>query len=1283
MTMRILLRVDESLLAAAALAVCLWAGGFASARADVIFNEVMADNQTAFQNGEDFPNWIELYNDSTTTDVSLSGWSFTDNPTRPRKWVFPNATKINRQARLFIYCDGLTNSRGLHASISLSAAGETLMIFDNLNTNTPHATLTFGLQVADHSLARIPDLTGPFVLAPPTPGAPNVTAVPLGPVSSLKINEWLVTLAGKDWFELYNPSPSPVLLSGLILSDQTNTAALLTNRPVPALAYVAAGGFVRFWADSLPGADHVDFKLSDAGDHILLFATDKTTAIDRVDLGTQSTELSLGRVPDGSANIVTMGGRTPGQPNFGLITSIVINEVLTHTDLPLEDAIELHNVTTDAVDISHWWLTDDTADPFKFRIPAGTVIAASGFKVFYEGIHASFGFNRTGLGQAPNFSFSSSKGDDVWLFAGQTNGALTGFRCGVAFGPAANGVSFGRYLTSDGTDFAPMTARTFGADVPATVVQFRTGAGGTNAGPKVGPIVINEIMYQPPEVIQGTNRLDDTLNEFIELCNLTHAAVPLYDPDFPTNRWRVRGGVSFDFTNGVTLAADSCALLVSFNPQTNASQLANFRLLYDIADEVPIYGPYRGKLSNGSDHLDLQRPDPPQTRPSPNAGFVPHFLAETISYRGSAAWTTNAEATGRSLQRLWPRQYGNEPTNWAAASPTPGKFNTPSGVEPPSISAQPGDVAAFVAGAASIIVSANGGQLTYHWLFHGTNLPGHTTSRLDLANLSTNRSGPYQVIITNIAGAVTSRVAILTVSEGKPDTTRPAVSITSPTAPVTTNELIVATGKASDDIGIGSVFYSVNGGAFLTATGSVTYSVWGTPEPITLTAGTNIIRAYSQDHAAKSSLTNQRSYFLSVRTPLTLVTNGGVVRGATNTQLLEVGRNFLLTAVPRSGFVFSNWIVISNLSVVHTSSQPTLTYMMASNLAITANFVANPYGPITGKYNGLFYDTNEVLHRSSGFFTLAITERGTYTAALLTGGLKLSASGQLSVEGQARNTIIRKGTNALTVEWDVALDGSDRVAGTVSDGSWLAPLNGDRATFTKTHPCTLAGKYTLLLPGLPGDSFVPGGTSYGFASVDSNGVVIFKGFLSDQTSAAQKVPLSKNGEWPLYVPLYSGKGSLLSWIAFTNQLNDDFHGVLNWSKPALPTAKYYALGFTTNETTLIGARYTPPAGTNKILHLTAATLTLQGVNLVQNYTNDFTLGLSSKVTNGGPHALKLSFTPATGMFKGSLTPTNTKAITFAGAILQKGTNAGGFSLGTNQSARVMLQRGPASAPGGP
>ena len=179
---------------------------------------------------------------------------------------------------------------------------------------------------------------------------------------------------------------------------------------------------------------------------------------------------------------------------------------------------------------------------------------------------------------------------------------------------------------------------------------------------------------------------------------------------------------------------------------------------------------------------------------------------------------------------------------------------------------------------------------------------------------------------------------------------------------------------------------------------------------------------------------------------------------------------------------------------------------------------------------------------------------------MLSGGLKLAASGQLDLEGKATNTIVRKGTNALVVTWAVALDGSDTLTGTVSDpiAGWTATLNGDRALFNaKTNACTLAGKYTLLLPGLPHDAFVPGGHSYGAVTIDSNGVVSLKGYLSDKTSAAQKVPLSKNGQWPLYVPLYSGKGSLLSWVGFTNRPTDDFHGLLNWSKPVVPKAKYY------------------------------------------------------------------------------------------------------------------------------
>jgi len=47
-----------------------------------------------------------------------------------------------------------------------------------------------------------------------------------------------------------------------------------------------------------------------------------------------------------------------GESNLRAISEIVISEVLTHTDLPLEDAIELQNVSHGAVDISGWWISD-------------------------------------------------------------------------------------------------------------------------------------------------------------------------------------------------------------------------------------------------------------------------------------------------------------------------------------------------------------------------------------------------------------------------------------------------------------------------------------------------------------------------------------------------------------------------------------------------------------------------------------------------------------------------------------------------------------------------------------------------------------------------------------------------------------------------------------------------------------------------------------------------------------------------------------------------------------
>lgn len=506
------------------------------------------------------------------------------------------------------------------------------------------------------------------------------------------------------------------------------------------------------------------------------------------------------------------------------------------------------------------------------------------------------------------------------------------------------------------------------------------------------------------------------------------------------------------------------------------------------------------------------------------------------------------------------------------------------------------------------------------------------------------------------------------VSQSAPDLTRPTVAFSSPVANATlTNSVVTITGTADDNDAVASVNYRVGVGAFAAATGTDNWSA-----SVTLQPGTNLLSVRSVDVSGNISLTNTRSVFASVPSSLLLDINGqGSVSGATNGQPLPIGRVYKLTAVPTAGFAFSNWT--GDVS----GTAPELSFMMGSNLQVIANFVTNPFVACKGSFNGLFYETNEVRLGSSGAFTLALTDKGTYTASLRIGSKKSKTSGKLNLEGKATNVIARTGTNSLTVTWAVSLDGSEQITGTVSDGNWMAELAGDRACFSKTNPTSFAGKYTFLVLGSAGSTLAPEGDSYGTASVGSNGLVKVKGYLADKTSLTAKVPVARSGQWPLYASLYSGKGALLGWAAFTNQAATDFEGVLSWNKPALPAAKYYPGGFS-SEAALLGSRYAAPVGpTNRVLNLSNAVVLLSGGNLSASFTNDVVLGLSSKVTNASTHNLKVSFTLSSGLFSGGFTPTNeTKAVSFKGAVLQKANYGAGHFLGTNLSGRVSFEAGP-------
>jgi hypothetical protein len=384
---------------------------------------------------------------------------------------------------------------------------------------------------------------------------------------------------------------------------------------------------------------------------------------------------------------------------------------------------------------------------------------------------------------------------------------------------------------------------------------------------------------------------------------------------------------------------------------------------------------------------------------------------------------------------------------------------------------------------------------------------------------------------------------------------------------------------------------------------------------------------------------------------------------------LTVGTAYTITAVPGPGQVFAGWTGMTN------SLTQTLRFVMRTNVVLQAKFIPSPFIPVQGSYNGLFHEDDAVRPNSAGFFTASVSARGSYSGSLQLGTNRFAFAGQLDLQLQATNVIRLSATNALSLQLRVGgADQLDQISGRLTDGFWVSTLSGDRAGFnSRTNPAPYAGSYTLILPGQDGDPSLPRGDGFGTVQVSSNGLATFAGTLADGTAVSQSAPLSRQGLWPLYVPLYSGRGSLLSWLAFTNQPNDDFHGLLSWIKPANPAARCYPDGFT-NLCQALGSAYRRPAtSTNHVLNLTNAYLVFSGGNLVADFTNSVALGLNSQITNLSSNQLTLSFSLFTGTFKGSATdPATGKALPFSGAVFQKQNAAYGFLLGTNQSSRVSL-----------
>jgi hypothetical protein len=233
---------------------------------------------------------------------------------------------------------------------------------------------------------------------------------------------------------------------------------------------------------------------------------------------------------------------------------------------------------------------------------------------------------------------------------------LTGYRNVEDFGASETGVSIGRYYkpSTGNYNFVSMDENT---------------PGSANSYPKVGPIVISEIMYHPDWPNSGSYTNDQY--EYIELHNISAESVTLYRLD-KAEPWKFTNGIEFTFPadSQVTIPAGGYILVVK-KPEAFSWRHP------DVPADI-IFGPYDGNLSNAGESLELSMPgdvDKEGTR---------HYIrTDRVKYSdgshpencpgGIDLWPVDPDGYGQSLTRKVPTDYGNDPDNWTTAPVSPGK----------------------------------------------------------------------------------------------------------------------------------------------------------------------------------------------------------------------------------------------------------------------------------------------------------------------------------------------------------------------------------------------------------------------------------------------------------------------------------------------------------------------------------------------------------------------------------------------------------------------------------
>lgn len=239
---------------------------------------------------------------------------------------------------------------------------------------------------------------------------------------------------------------------------------------------------------------------------------------------------------------------------------------------------------------------------------------------------------------------------------------------------------------------------------------------------------------------------------------------------------------------------------------------------------------------------------------------------------------------------------------------------------------------------AEVYYSLNGSQYGLantsgnSWYAQLTLVPGTNTIAAYAVDGAGNESA------TNTATLVYIVNSSLAANANFQDTLKPYLAITNLTSGMLwTNSTFTVMGVATDGETVASVNYSLNGAPY---TAAATNGIHWNAALTNLAWGTNTFSAYAQAPNGNLSATDAVDLVYAVSNQLAVTANGlGNLSPNYSNAWLRIGENYNMTAVPQSGFVFTNWVVSTNfIEGMKTNSGASLEFMMASNLTLQANF---------------------------------------------------------------------------------------------------------------------------------------------------------------------------------------------------------------------------------------------------------------------------------------------------------------------------------------------------------